>query len=80
MKRFLLGSSPRVMLARSAAIVVIPVVVFHYVLLPVRLQGISRLPTYREGAINFANRLSSWRHGPARGDIVAIRMAGKSVM
>ena len=67
-------------LVRAAAIVVIAVVVFHYVLLPIRLPGISMLPTYREGAINFTNRLSFWRHGPTRGDIVAIRMAGKSVM
>ena len=56
------------------------VVVFGVVLLPVRLSGISMEPTYHDGALNFANRLAfAWRQ-PARGDVVAIRMAGPSVV
>lgn len=80
MNKLLFGSNPRATLIRAAAIVAAAFVVFRYVLLPVRLQGISMLPTYSEGAINFANRLSLWFREPARGDVVAIRMAGPSLV
>ena len=80
MKRLLLGSNPRATLLRAAALIVVAVVVFGYLLLPVRLQGISMLPTYSDGTLNFANRLAFWWREPARGDVVAIRMAGPRVM
>ena len=53
---------------------------FRFILLPVRLQGISMLPTYTDGTFNFANRAAYWLGEPARGDVVAIRMAGLSVV
>lgn len=80
MKRLLIGANPRLTLARAAATITAAYVLFGYVLLPVRLHGISMRPTYREGAINFANRLTFWRREPARGDVVAIRMAGRGAM
>jgi signal peptidase I len=61
---------------RIIAIVASAVVVFGFVLLPLRLEGISMLPTYESGAMNFANRLAYLWSAPARGDVVAIRMAG----
>src|ERR1044071_5869640 len=61
-------------LIRGAAMIVAAYVVFGYVLLPIRLQGISMEPTYRNGQINFANRLAYVRREPARGDVGAIRM------
>jgi signal peptidase I len=61
---------------RIIAIVASAVVVFGFVLLPLRLEGISMLPTYQSGAVNFANRLAYLWSAPARGDVVAIRMAG----
>jgi signal peptidase I len=78
--RLLFGPNPRVTLARAAAIATLSVVMFRYVLLPVRLQGISMLPTYQDGAMNFANRAAYWFGTPHRGDVVAIRMAGPSVV
>jgi signal peptidase I len=56
------------------------IVVFGVILLPVRLSGISMQPTYNDGALNFANRFAFAWHPPARGDIVAIRMAGPHVV
>ena len=55
-------------------------VLFRFVLVPVRLHGISMLPTYQDGALNFANRLAYIARSPARGDVVAIRMAGPNVL
>jgi signal peptidase I len=77
---FLFGRNPRVTLIRAGTLIVAAGFVFGYVLLPIRLYGISMLPTYRDGCVNFANRLAYvWRE-PARGDIVAIRMAGPGVV
>lgn len=70
----------RASLARIAVLVVAAYVTFGYILLPIRLQGISMEPTYTNGQIDFANRLAyAWRP-PARGDVVAIRMAGPRVV
>ena len=76
----LFASNARVTLLRAAVLVVTAAVVFGYVLLPVRLQGISMLPTYRDGMLNFANRAAFLWREPARGDVVAIRMAGPRVL
>ena len=80
MLRAVAGSHPRAALLRSAALVVAAIVVFGFVLKPVRLEGISMLPTYKDGDFDFANRLAYLWHEPARGDVVAIRMAGPSVL
>jgi len=78
--RLFFGSNARVTLVRVATFVVTAAVVFGYVLLPVRLQGISMRPTYNDGMLNFANRAAFWWREPARGDVVAIRMAGPRVL
>ena len=80
MRRLVFGANPRHTAIRVAVLVAAAVVVFGVVLLPVRLSGISMEPTYNDGALNFANRLAfTWRQ-PARGDVVALRMAGPSVV
>lgn len=75
-----IGRNPRRTIVRAATLVAAAYITFAYLLLPVRLQGISMEPTYRDGQINFANRTAYFRHEPARGDVVAIRMAGPNVV
>jgi signal peptidase I len=72
----LIGRNPRATLLRIAILVSVSLLVFGWILVPLRLAGISMLPTYRDGAFNFANRAAYWIGEPARGDVVAIRMAG----
>ena len=75
------GSHPRRTAIRAAVLVVASAVIFGVALLPVRLSGISMEPTYTDGEMNFANRLAyAAGRRPARGDVVAIRMAGMSVL
>lgn len=76
----LFGRNPRATLVRIVALVASAYVIFGYVLLPVRLEGISMEPTYRDGQVNFANRLAYAWGEPARGDAIAIRMAGPGVV
>jgi len=73
------GRSPKRTFIRAAVLIAIAWLVFGVILLPIRLEGISMLPTY-SGGINFANRFSYRWSEPKRGDAVAVRMAGAGVV
>jgi signal peptidase I len=74
------GRNPRNTLIRATVLVVVCIVLFHFVLLPVRVDGISMQPTYKNRSINFVNRLAYAWHEPRRGDVVAVRYAGYHAM
>ena len=75
-----IGRNPRVTLVRVAVLIVTCFVVFKFILLPARIEGISMLPTYQDRSVNFVNRLAYRWHEPRRGDVVGIRLAGPHVM
>ena len=78
-----IGRHPERTLRRVAVLVVaglVVFVVFSCLLLPIRVEGISMLPTYRNRQFNLVNRLSYCRHEPQRGDVVAIRTTGFHIM
>ncbi len=58
----------------------ISVVTFRWLLIPVRTDGISMLPTYQSGTLNFVDRVTYHFSPPHRGDVIAIRLAGPSVV
>ena len=76
----LIGRNPKVTALRLLVTVALAFGVFRWVLLPVRVTGISMLPTYRDGQKAYVNRLSLWLHPPQRGDILGIRTSGIHVM
>jgi signal peptidase I len=75
-----IGRNPKWTLIRIVILVTAVTVLRAYVLLPIRVKGPSMLPTYKEGGINFVNRLAYLHSEPSRGDVVAIRLAGTSIM
>jgi signal peptidase I len=79
-RRVLVGRNPLRTLARVVIWIVVILVVRTYVLLPIRVEGVSMLPTYRENQINFVNCVTYLTHPPQRGDVVAIRYSGRSIM
>ena len=79
-KRVLVGRDPRRTLARLVVWVAICLLVPKFLIIPIRVHGISMMPTYKEGRVNFVNRLAYAFHQPRRGDPVAIRLAGEHVM
>jgi signal peptidase I len=78
--RWLAGAHPRRTAIRAAIIVALAYVTFAYVLLPVRGVGISMEPAIEQGDLLFVNRLAYRFREPRRGDIVAVRIAGRSVV
>lgn len=78
--RAIAGSSPRRTAVRAALLIAAAYLVFGYVLMPVRGVGVSMTPTIESGDLLFVNRLAyRWRK-PALGDIVAVKLAGSSVV
>lgn len=78
--RVVAGSHPRRTAVRALVLVAGAYVIFGHVLLPVRGIGISMEPAITEGDLLFVNRVAYRVRPPERGDIVAIRVAGRSVV
>jgi signal peptidase I len=75
-----IGRNPKRTLVRIIVLVSVCIVMFKFVLLPIRVDGISMLPTYQEKSINCLNLLAYVFHEPQRGDVVGIRLAGRHIM
>jgi signal peptidase I len=71
----LIGRRPRNTLLRILLLVIVCAVTFKYVLLPIRVEGISMEPTYHDRRIDCVNQLAYLWHKPQRGDVVAIRFS-----
>ena len=75
-----IGRRPAWTLLRILVLVLASAVTFEFVLIPIRVTGISMEPTYHDRSINFINRLSYVHSEPCHGDVVGIRFAGERVM
>lgn len=76
----LVGKHPKRTLVRLAILVVGSFITFKFILLPIRIHGISMQPTYRDGRYNLVNRWAYQRNDPRRGDVVSMTISGPSVM
>jgi signal peptidase I len=79
-RRLVFGSDPRRTLVRVLVLATLSFIIFKWVLIPIRAEGISMEPTYQSGSLHLANRLAYRYRNPARGDIVAIKLAGPHVL
>lgn len=80
LKTVCIGSDWRHTVARAIVLSALVYGVCTTIFLPVRIQGDSMLPLYETGEYGFINTLVYHWRDPQRFDVVAIRMAGKSVM
>lgn len=74
----MIGRNPKATLLRAAIWVAICVVIFKVVLVHVRVDGISMLPTYTDDSRHWVSRLAYFLHEPQRGDVVAIGERGEN--
>ncbi len=79
-RRLILGRDPRRTLLRVAVLALVSFLTFGWLLTPVRVHGISMEPAYRDRGFNFVNRVVYTVRSPARGEVVAIRLAGPRVL
>ena len=80
LQRVVIGRNPKRTAVRIVVLVITCVVLFRYVLLPIRVEGMSMMPTYKERRPNLVNRLGYVFHEPRRGDVVTVRTSGISIM
>src|SRR6056297_453740 len=80
LRAFFLPNLNKRFVIRAALVAALAFVVFHFFLIPFRIHGHSMAPTYSDGRVNFCNTLRYAFSSPDRYDIVAVRMAGRSVM
>jgi signal peptidase I len=69
----LVGHRPKNTLLRILVLLVVSLVTFRFILLPIRVEGISMQPTYYDHQIDCVNRLAFLFHEPRRGDVVGVR-------
>ncbi len=75
-----IGDNPGRTLTRIAVLAGICFITFRWVLVPIRTEGSSMLPTYETDRLNLVNRLAYLGEVPHRRDVVAIQMAGPHVL
>jgi signal peptidase I len=68
-----IGRNPKMTLLRALVWAAVCVVVFKLLLVHVRVDGISMLPTCPDQSVYWVNRLAYVLHAPQRGDVVAVR-------
>lgn len=78
--RITFGKSIKLTLVRASLIALLAIFVFRFLLIPIRLQGGSMEPTYKNRSFIFVNTLKYRCRNLHRGDIVIIKMAGTRVM
>lgn len=78
--RWIAGADPKRTAIRVVVLIALSVITFRYVLLPVRGIGISMEPTMTQGDLVFLNKVIYHLREPQRGDVVAVRIAGESVV
>jgi signal peptidase I len=79
-RRAIFGRNPRRTVVRIVILAAVSFVTFGWLLTPIRVRGISMEPTYTDSTLNLVNRVVYHIRPPARGDVVAIRLAGPNVL
>ncbi|UCE20570.1 MAG: signal peptidase I [Gemmatimonadota bacterium] len=79
-RRFFLPSLTLKFLLRASLVAIVAYLFFGRVCIPLRIQGSSMEPAYRNGGINFCWRPRYLFSEPQRDDVVAVRLAGRKVM
>ena len=72
LQRIFFGGSTRNTMIRAGTVVMVSVLVFGFVLRPIRVTGISMSPTYQDRSLNLVNMLSYRFSYPQRGDVVSV--------
>lgn len=76
-----IGRRPRWTIVRILVLILLCFLTLKYAILVRRIESISMTPTLPEGSIHVLNRLAySLGSLPARGDIVAVRTSGETVI
>jgi len=77
--RLVFGANPAITLIRAAVLFGVSMFLFTVVVIPIRVQGISMLPNFRDNSIHFVLKIAYLKNRPQRGDIVAVKFIGNKI-
>lgn len=75
-----IGRQPKFTLVRILVLIGMIILTRQFFLVPIQVIGPSMLPTYQDHGVNFVNRRAYDSRDPQRGDVIAIRYSGPSMM
>src|ERR1700722_14278242 len=75
-RTIVIGRRPKWTIVRIAILVSVVAVLRVFVVVPVRVEGISMEPNFRNNSINFIYLLAYTRNKPQRGDVVCVYWLG----
>lgn len=78
--RFLFPSLNKRFFIRLILVALTCYLIFGHLLIPLRIQGLSMDPTYRDGSFTFCWRPQYLFSPPDRFDVVAVRFSGRKVV
>lgn len=76
-KRILIGKNPRRTFTRILVTSLCLLLLFKYVLMPIKVAGMSMDPSFLDHKVYFVNRLAYLWSKPGRGDVVVIEIPGE---
>jgi len=79
-KRWIIGRNPKLFLVRLVILSVFAYLFFSSILIPVRYQADAMAPSIEKGSFIWVSKLPYWTKKPERGDVIAIQLAGSSVV
>lgn len=74
------GRNPRLTLVRLLALVALTLLIFRFGVVPVRVTGISMMPTFKDGERRWISPVWARLRGLDRGDVVAIETSGRRLL
>jgi len=79
-RRFFFPAFNKKYFIRLTVVIVVCYLIFGYLVIPLRIQGMSMEPTYRNGSFAFCLRMQYVFSPPKRYDVVTVRFSGRRVM
>lgn len=79
-KNFFFPKMSKGLFIRIALFAIVTFLIFYFLIIPIKLRGKSMEPTLKDGSLHFITPVVYFFRAPSRGDIVAIKMAGRRVL
>lgn len=78
--RLIIGRRPLLTVLRATILILGTLIAFKFILVPIRIEGSSMLPTFKDGSIHLVNRVAYKNRFPQRGDVVAINHTDNKIL
>ena len=79
-RKIVFGRNPKMTLLRIGLLVASVFLVYHYVIFPIRVSGISMEPSFHDHQLRYVWRMAFRTSAPQRGEVVSIKLVGNRLL